>query len=254
LQLNLGDKCFWQNEDKSAYSAEYCPECNRFIVTQLKHPQPPPPDHIAITQVVPISDGDGSLITVPHRSEENGDTFLSETKLDIYPGSKIGGTRIKCRRRKFSTRVDFNCRCYLDPLAQLVIVIKNQDNPHFGSLELSEVMVTQCAGCSSLHWAFYSQDLDLPPYNTHMFSYENIYYHVVQSEDDLNGVILQTSAYSSTILASCQVSDFLLKEGKYSFSRITALTRRFQTRLSKLGVSITKKDILDTKRVFSYLK
>jgi hypothetical protein len=170
-------------------------------------------------------------ILVPDKSKcvdcpAGGPMKIKEKALAPDNRSKIGGYNPK-RNFKLHEKVNINkvklyddresvilwkqtplsCECFNPLVGNIVLHLNYIDLPCFNDKSISGIKILSCKECSTLNVLIFTQSLNLD-YPSVIFDVDDYFYHVLRSQDYMNGVVISIDKTKSDIKAICQIPDF----------------------------------------------
>lgn len=209
-------------------------------------------------------------ILIPDKSKcldcpVNGPMKIKEKTLSPNTKSKIGGynpkrsfkphEKISINKIKLydngesvslSKQTPLSCECFNPLVADIVLYLNYTDLPCFNDKSLSEIRVMSCDECGTLNVLIFSQSLNLE-YSSIIFDVDDYFYHVLRSEDYMNGVVISVDKTKHDIKAICQIPDFDYKtQDDIIFGKTKHLTEKQKDYLENavipLGTSYARFD------------
>ena len=132
---------------------------------------------------------------------------MEKVNIEENINSKIGGLKKIIDRNKYDTTQYRKCKCYKTDSAKLILSLKSIDCQILRNLEILALEILQCDSCDYLHFDIYSHQLT-SNYNMDLFSADDKFYHIINSDDDLNGIIIETTHNIRNINICCKAINY----------------------------------------------
>jgi hypothetical protein len=134
--------------------------------------------------------------------------------------SKIGGNIESINRKKYKIIDYLKCKCYNSTDTDLILSLKAKDCKILEDLNIFLLEVTKCSTCNHLHFNIFSHELNMD-YKMILFQNNDEFYHIIESEDQMNGVVLITSFNLNEIFMCCQLLNY---KNKFEFTKSKKLS------------------------------
>ena len=272
VQIDTTDP-FFQNVDKAIFHIYTCKEGHEFTVLSVNNAKELTlselKDTYSIEKTNSITDKPRTHINILVTDKSKcldcpvgGPMKIKELAMSPNISSKIGGynpkrdfilhdkilhNKVKIYNDSdpviLTNQVLASCTCFNTLTGRLVLFLCCTELPCFNDKSISQLKVMECSECSSFNILIFSQKLNIG-YSSIILDVEDIFYHILQSEDYMNGVVISVDKKKYDIKAICHLSDFDYKEDKLKYKSVLQLDEKQISTLEnstiRLGTSYSK--------------
>jgi len=167
---------------------------------------------LVIEKIESLIDYETSLYDVPIIDSESccGNYKLKMSQVNIENNktiSKIGGIDEIIDRKKYKIINYLKCKCYNPTDKILILSLKAKDCEILRKLNIFVLEVSKCSTCNNLHFNVFSHELNMD-YKMVLFQNDDEYYHIISSDNKLNGVVLISSLDIYDLFICCQLINY----------------------------------------------
>jgi hypothetical protein len=248
IQIDTSDMFFSEKEERKIFHIYTCEDGHEFNVLRSEEDRELSPKEIKTTYTIKSFECAQDKpemelnILIPDRSKcVDCPADLIDTPFKIKPLTLKTLPRSKCNgysTHKYFTPHDnihqgkakifkegilvqllptVGCTCFkVDNISTAnnreLLYLSSVELPAFDKKSISEIRLFECEECKSLNIVVYSQKMDLP-YSNVILEVEDCFYHILRSEDKLNGIVISAKKREHEIKAICFLDNFEYREG-----------------------------------------
>jgi len=221
------------------YLVCYCSQCESFCILTSNIHIPAPINSLQLSKLRPFIDTSHKIYTVPIVNPNicagcENNLIMAKIYSPCVTESTLNSVKYPIDRVKYSTHYSYKqCKCYSKSTSQLIMSFKGSDCEVLYYFEILALEVSKCNLCNYLNFDIYSHKLDISPstgYNLDMYSYANNFYHIINSTDLLNGVVIKTSYDINESIAICKAIEYSKEGDNIDYTSI----RKIDTPTTKL--------------------
>lgn len=213
LHWNTQEMYFNLNVREKIYLVCYCETCDNFVILSVDENIYPEEEIYILNKLIPTTDKIVKEYNVPVIDTEGCDmcpamSNLKMGKITINEStqSKIGGLKTSIERTKYKVKQYSKCKC--QDSSKIIFSLKGLDCEILRIYEILALEASQCEKCKNIYFDIYSHQL-ISDYNMDLFSNKDKFYHIINSDDELNGVIIETNYDIKDINICCKLTNYV---------------------------------------------